>query len=202
MARATIQFIYAHYDGTWESFRAFRIPLNAKLLSLYKSNLPLSRSEFVKESETIKEDPTLRKYPHIAESIDSFDSALFDVSSPMAVFETYWRLLVKRAYSLEGKLEYCRQCWQSLALKNLQLKIDNISKSHSNPQFVMYQRSTNAVSGGAVPGSSLSFRPSLDKLLENGSVKAAYLALLIRDNRDENPYPVHVGYYRSPQHSK
>ncbi len=120
----------------------------------------------------------------------------------MAVFETYWRLLVKRAYSLEGKLEYCRQCWQSLALENLPLKIDNISKSHSNPQFVMYQRSTNAVSGGAVPGSSLSFRPSLDKLLGNGSVKAAYLALLIRDNRNENPYPVHVGYYWSPQHSK
>lgn len=66
----------------------------------------------------------------------------------------------------------------------------------------MYQRSTNAVSGGSVPGSSLSFRPSLDKLLENGSVKAAYLSLLIRDNRDGNPYPVHVGYYWSPQHNK
>ena len=209
LARATIQFIYAHYDGTWESFRAFRIPLdqkyivfNPKLLSLYKSNLPASRSEFIKESEKIKGDPMLKKYPHIAESIDSFDPALFDVSSPMAVFETYWRLLVKRAYSLEGKLEYCMQCWQSLALENLQLKIDNIPKGHSNPQFVMYQRSTNAVSGGSVPGSSLSFRPSLGKLLENGSVKAAYLSLLIRDNRDGNPYPVHVGYYWSSQHSK
>lgn len=209
LARATIQFIYAHHDGTWESFRAFRIPLNQKyvvfnpkLLSLYKSNLPSSRSEFIKESETIKEDPMLKKYPHIAESIDSFDPALFDVSSPMAVLETYWRLLVKRAYSLEGKPEYCTQCWQSLALENLQLKIGNIPKGHSNPQFVMYQRSTNAVSGGSVPGSSLSFRPSLDKLLGKGSVKAAYLSLLIRDNRDGNPYPVHVGYYWSPQHNK
>ncbi len=68
LARATIQFIYAHPDGIGESFRTFRIPLNqkyvvfnAKLLSLYKSNLPPSCSEFIKESETIKEDPMLKK---------------------------------------------------------------------------------------------------------------------------------------------
>ena len=70
LAGATIQFIYAHHDGTGESFRAFRIPLNqkhvvfnAKLLRLYKSNLPPSRSEFITESETIKEDPMLKKHP-------------------------------------------------------------------------------------------------------------------------------------------
>ena len=56
----------------------------------------------------------------------------------MKVFETYWRLLVKWDYSLEGKLECCTRRGQSLVPENLQLKIDNIPKGHSNPQFVMY----------------------------------------------------------------
>ena len=36
LARATIQFIYAHHDDTWESFRAFRIPIDKNMFEFMK----------------------------------------------------------------------------------------------------------------------------------------------------------------------
>lgn len=216
LAKAITQLIYAHHDGTWESYRAFRIPVNSKyavfdpkLLSLYKSELPSSRAEFMEAIEIGNQHPLAKKYkskyPNIAEDDALWieeNIASFDVSSPIAIYETYWRFNVRQMYTLDGKSANCTRCWRSLALENMQLNVHSIPEGHSDPKIAMFQLSTNSITSSISPGSSLSFRPSLDELLAKGPAKATSLSLLIRDDRDENPYPVHVDYYWAPRHGK
>ena len=65
LSQSVINLIYAHSEGTWESFRAFRIPIDdqyvifdRKLLKKYKSNYPSSRSEALKQLKQTKQEST------------------------------------------------------------------------------------------------------------------------------------------------
>lgn len=219
LSQSVINLIYAHSEGTWKSFRAFRIPIDdqyvifdRKLLKKYKSNYPSSRSEALKQLKQTGQESTdpqvqelLKKYPHLRPDLH-FEKVFpfFDVSSPLKVYETHWRFYVNYTFYAEnGKPLYCTRCWKSLALESFQLSVLDIPKEEKVfPSY--FQMGTNAVRGVQATGypRSLVFQPSVQQLHQNGSILVAYVSFLMQNDREENPQPVHASYYWATQHNQ
>lgn len=173
LAMAVTQLIYAHHDGTWESYRTFRIPVSTKYVQFNEGLLKYEMS-------------------HLPD---------FNISSPADQLETYYRYAVISATMESGKPAFCTQCWEEIALKDLYLSVHNATRK-SSPSILSYA-ATNSVFHTMLSSPRLTFRPSVEKLLETQrSVKIAFVSILIRGKQLEIPHPVHVSYYWSPQHRK
>ena len=165
---AVIQLIYAHHDSTWESYRAFRIPVSTKYVQFNEGLLKYEMA-------------------HLPSSLD--------ISSPIGQLETYYRHAVISATMLDsGKPAFCTQCWEEIALKDLYLSVHNATKK-SSPSILSYA-ATNSVFHTMLSSPRLTFRPSVEKLFKTQkSVKISFISILIRGKQLEIPHPVHVSYY-------
>ncbi|MCS1410037.1 MAG: hypothetical protein M2R45_03225 [Verrucomicrobia subdivision 3 bacterium] len=187
LATAITQLIYAHHDGTWESYRDFRMPIGI---------------EHIRFNERVFGD----------EPLSAFADRLREegvANSPIELFEAVWKKWGNNSEpppaGFEKMRRYCVQCWKSVGLESLQLTVGAIKGKW--PSFNNYV-TTNRLGGGGVFGgrgfsSSLTFSPTPDELIKSrSSVKIIFITLLIStDNLDKN-YPVSVSFYWSPQHRK
>ena len=178
LARATIQFIYAHHDGTWESFRAFRIPIDKKHVRVHEQFLNRDMTKNVLNRLSSEGKPP---------------------GPPMELYETVWKRYVNVAkYVDNGMPVYCTRCWKFIDLETLQLNVDNITKKI--PSIGSYI-GTNAF-GNYRAAPNLAFVPSSENLLENkGAVKLIFVTFLVRTNQQTN-YPVDISFYWSSSHRK
>ncbi|MCS1413898.1 MAG: hypothetical protein M2R46_01616 [Verrucomicrobia subdivision 3 bacterium] len=179
LTTAIIQLIYAHHEGTWESFSSFRIPITSKQVQ-FNVNL-------------------IRDY---ASRLNQFGKET-NPSSLMKLYETYWKKWVKVAEFVEEGLEgvpvYCTQCWKAISLETLQL---NLHRTPEGPLSIKSYVGTN-VFGGKSPRPSLTFQPTIDELIEKKQpIINLHISFLVRVKHLENPHPIHVSYYWSSLHKK
>lgn len=177
LATAITQLIYAHHDGTWESYRAFRIPVDNKYVRVNEGFLVRSITQ------------TVGKY---------LRSEGKSVGSSIELYEAVWKNGIKTARSLDETTIFCTQCWQAVDLETLQMNTDSITDMTS---LINRYVGTN-VFGTYKPSSNLSFVPTLEELLENQkSVKIVLATFLIQTVHQES-YPVNISFYWSSQHRK
>ncbi len=200
LGESVVQFIHAHSSLSWDRYRAYRLPLSEKntrfesrMLSHYRFALP-SPEEFDAGVAAMKRDPASNR--DISEG-----GPFFRTDTDWNIFRTYWELAVKLgSYPDSNKAAYC--CWQSIAVEDIQVNVSEILEG-PNPRGLSVQMATNAVPASFTLASSVRYRPSLEDLLTKGKrVTAATVSLLVRDNHQSTPYPIHVGFYWHTSHQR
>ena len=182
--------VFAYHDGTFDSFERFRIPIrqsglhyNEVEINRMAATLPGSREAFLEFHRNGKTE-------------DSF----FDLSSPKALVETYWRQIVNPSVYEDGRPAYCADCWQSISLESLQITPQTVLK---NPESMTAMVATNAVMGGQTPPPILSYNPPLEQeILDYGDAQIATLSMIVGTTHQSDPYPIYLRAYWSQAHKR
>ncbi len=184
LTKALLRFLYAHHDGSWESFRAFRIPVGPKHVrfnkQLFSSSVPLS---ILADTLSAERD---------------FDSSmeLFD-----AVGEEYF--VNPEAVVSEGEFKgmpaFCAKCWNAVALDSIQLSLYRIRDNREHLPSVFAQLASTGEASVEMIFPSLTFSPSPGALIRSEkSVNFVFFTMLVRTDRAN--YPVGLSSYWSPLH--
>lgn len=192
LAKAILRFIYAHHDGTWESYRAFRIPVSPKYIRHVRTLAPENPKGALSFAAKI-----------LSEEKD------FDSHSPLEIFEAVGEFIfndenfsaefvIQSSGEYKGMPALCTKCWEAVALKSLRLRMHKTRDvTEGLPSFSGGFVSTNHYI--TVKHPTVIFSPTPGAVLQSRkSVEFVFFTMLVRTDRAD--YPVGFVSYWSSAH--
>lgn len=190
LEESVLGLLFAYHKGNYESFAAFRFPIDPRKHGLFKPQAMEVLAARLPSKETYQKVASAAKF-----------EPFYDRSSPEKVVETYWKFFGQHATIEKSKQKACcTDCWKGIALDSLSVEVQDLS---TQPTPLRSYVGTNAVAGGYAPPPLLEFRPTVGELLaRNQQVRVVYVRFVVHTDQDVNRYPIYVNFYWAEDHDK